>query len=367
MDKTVFDTQMTKALLSLAKEEGMIEEDGNKTDNYLVNFFGRSPPDWVRTSVLEQVILSPSIYSCTKMPLEGLYGELLSEEVLSVVDPVETPAVEFETFPSEIIEGMLVSRGEIIPRSEFQPRLSAAFEALKESEEYEKITGKETPDLLELQITELLESDLGLRMKRSYTSDEYNAAKIRQEKFNNSMPIFQALEEYIQVVSVAKREDANISTSFNASNDKILKTQGASAQQSGTDQVALYRIVATGLGKLHYRPTLRDSLALASQPETISLRNMLPVWLNEIAAGNHDEVAYVQKEIIEAKNALSKLSTVETVGTITTWLAVPIAAVEIMAALPPVLGIGASLIGKGASATSINIQNHYKWAMFGNT
>jgi hypothetical protein len=64
--------------------------------------------------------------------------------------------------------------------------------------------------------------------------------------------------------------------------------------------------------------------------------------------------------------AISRLSGVKTIGTITTWLGAPVAVVEVLLGLPPVLGFSVSVVGKLSSAKTMAITRKYKWAMYGN-
>jgi hypothetical protein len=134
-----------------------------------------------------------------------------------------------------------------------------------------------------------------------------------------------------------------------------------------SDQFALFRIVANGLGKLTYRSTLRESIQLASDPATVALREHLAAWEHELGREDADAALKIQTEIKRATDALAKLQPAETVGTVTTWLSVPISTVEFIFGLPPILGCTVGLVEKGASATSKLLARKHRWAMYGNT
>lgn len=137
--------------------------------------------------------------------------------------------------------------------------------------------------------------------------------------------------------------------------------------RSNDNEIHIFRLVANKLGKATFRPSLKESLKLSWEPATIALRNQMQIWLNELTKGNLDEVDKIQKEINKATNALSKFKGVKTVGTITTWVGVPVAITEMILNLPPVLGISVSSVGKITSAIEGHVTKKYKWAMYGNT
>ena len=126
-------------------------------------------------------------------------------------------------------------------------------------------------------------------------------------------------------------------------------------------------IVAHDLGKLSFRPTLRESLALARDPATVALREQLPAWLHELAQGNIGRAELVQRDIKQAQRALRIASIGGGISNLTTWIGIPMIAVDSLLGLPSGVGITVTVIGTGGVATAAKLNHKYRWATFGNT
>lgn len=85
----------------------------------------------------------------------------------------------------------------------------------------------------------------------------------------------------------------------------------------------------------------------------------------ELPGGDEAKLKAIQKDIKQAKKAMNKLSGTITLGTITTWISVPVAVAELILALPPVLGISIGVLGKITSAKEMRTKHKYKWFMYG--
>ena len=134
-----------------------------------------------------------------------------------------------------------------------------------------------------------------------------------------------------------------------------------------SDALVLFRVAATELGRTTYRGTITGCLELANDPATVALREQIATWQLSLAAGDESGLRAAQIEIKRATTALSRLSGVRTVGTITTWLSVPAALTELLLGLPPVLGISVGVVGKIASAREMAVSRKYKWASYGSS
>jgi len=75
----------------------------------------------------------------------------------------------------------------------------------------------------------------------------------------------------------------------------------------------------------------------------------------------------LQAEISQASTALENLSGVRTLGKITTWLALPVAAVELLFELLPIVGTTVSLAGFLGWRKDDQVSKNYHWASDGGT
>ena len=94
-------------------------------------------------------------------------------------------------------------------------------------------------------------------------------------------------------------------------------------------------------------------------PATQALRAQLPLWLKEVASGEFDAAEVVQRDIRKATAALATLATDRAVGTVATWLAVPVGLVETLLHVPPTLGLTVGIVGSVASAVALGAARKY--------
>jgi hypothetical protein len=329
-----------------------------------------TPIDYrVRQQLLEQLVLTPTIAfnRCDELVWAALTGELLDKgHIINVNDPKPEIFPQAEQISFEIIAGLVRAAGEDIHPSRFRQIADAAIAARTEEDEYVARSGKEPPSLIKKGITDVL-NQIGLEIPGHYTEEEYEAQCRRNEKYRAFAPIGAALDEYLSVAQSATRHNMVLKTpQFSDAGQTQLVNPNFVAGAS-SNELILFRVVASQLGKTTFRPTIRGCLALSRDPATVALREQLELWKKMLPEGGEDQLKVVQREIGQAQKAISRLSGVETVGTIATWLSVPVATTELMLALAPVLGISVGVAGKVSSATVTAVTRKYEWAMFGNT
>lgn len=361
----VIDRHSSEAFMAMAHSEGLLNTS-KETDGVFERLC-RIPVDYrIRQQLLEQLVLTPTLAftNCADLLWEALDGELKTEgNIINLDDPKVELSPQAQTLSLDIIAGLVRAAGHDIPISEFGPRADAVKAALDEEEEYVRQSGKKAPSLFSKQLIDIL--DLG--NPHEYTDEEYEAQRKRNDKYKAFAPIGRAVEEYLAVAQLAAKHDMLIKTPQfpEAGQAQIINPNFVS--DAASDELVLFRIVATRLGKITFRPTIKGSLELARDPATIALREQLQLWQTELPSGDEAQLKAIQKEINKANTAISRLSGVETIGTITTWLSVPVAFVELLMSLPPVLGISVGAVGKVSSASALAITRKYKWAMFGNS
>jgi hypothetical protein len=363
----IIDRHSRETFMAMAHSEGLLNTS-KMTDGVFERICTRPVDNRIRQQLLEQLVLTPTLAfnRCSDYLWEALNGKLKAEgNIINIDDPKDEPLPEVQTLSMDIIAGLVSAAGHDIPISEFRPRAKAVEAAFEEEMEYVRQSGNEAPSLFEKWINDSLnESDCNIPGK--YTEEEYETQRKRNEKYEEFAPIAEAINEYISVAQLAAKHDMLIKTPqfSEAGQTQIINPNFVA--DSASDELVLFRIAATKLGKTTFRPTIIGSLELARDPATVALREQLQLWRTELPSGDSAQLKAIQKEINKANAAMSRLSGAETVGTITTWLSVPVAAVEFLMSLPPVLGISIGVVGKVSSASAMAITRKYKWAMFGN-
>ena len=207
----------------------------------------------------------------------------------------------------------------------------------------------------------------GHKLQSNYTPDELDSQRRRNEIYGQYSPFFEAMREYAGLAKVARRFGLLVRTPIYAASvpgPTLTPSFDASAIDA---EVAIFRIVAYQLGRTTFRPSLKGSLELANESATASLREMMPYWYTRLAEGDEAELRRLQNEINEASTALNSLSGVRTLGKITTWLALPISAIEMLANLPPILSTSVSLAGFLSWRKDDLVSRKYHWASYGGT
>jgi hypothetical protein len=357
----VVDKFTQESLMAMAAEEDLLLST-KETDGVYERIIGAQVNPVIKQQLLEQIVLTPQIAfnNCPQFLWESLDGPLIDKNNLANLDD-EYDNDNLEKVTYDILSGMLIGAGHQISVAEIQRRYNAVQKALQEQEEYTKKTGKEPPSEIRRIILESCD------VEDEYDPEEYKAQRLRNEVFSSFRPILHAFEEFQRVSHVASKYGyvLRIPIVPQGHTDSFLNPDSKSHMKS--NDFVLFRIVADGLGKLTYRPTLRESIKLANDPATIALRECLSVWQKELLNTDVDAVIKIQSEIKKATKALSKLNTINNVGTITTWLSAPVSLFEFFLGLPPILGVSVGLAGKGTSAISTFTKTKYRWAMYANT
>lgn len=366
--KVVIDSVLTDTLLALAVQEGLLEEDDQKTDMYLRRYERYPLNARLKEVVLEQVVLTPQIITTKHMPLEHFSGELVERGGIINVDPPEDNLFEFGSFSKPIIDAMLRSRNHIIPEEDFVRKVNKANEAFKEQAAYTKRTGKEPPNLAARELRDFLSRTMGFSFEEDeYTSDEYAEQEIRKRAIEEARPILECTREYLEIITVASKENALIRIPLASYPVEHSVEPLFTIESKENQDIALFRVVATELGKLTFRATLEESLRLADQSNTEALREQLAKWKQSLQRGEIDNLGTIQKEVKEATSELAKLSSTKNVGKITVLLSLPVSALEMLTGLPPALGLTLNLIGLASQQRRDETESALKWAMFGNT
>jgi hypothetical protein len=131
---------------------------------------------------------------------------------------------------------------------------------------------------------------------------------------------------------------------------------------------AILKVVTSELGRIPFKPTLKETLRLAHDPASVALRQQIAVWKSALETGNLPSVQSIRPEIESALNRLARLGVFKNACRIVTLLGVPAAAVGFW-----VDGISGAIPGFSASAAAAVFQEHvegvehtFRWAMFGN-
>lgn len=365
LTSAVIDRRSSEALLALAFKERLVWTT-EQTDGVFERMCQGTYDPLMQAQLLEQLVLTPKLSMCdfdsnVWRALDGPFKQHLAN--LDAPDADDAP---MQPLPIEMISGLA---GKEITEEAMHNLVTRVRMCVAEERHYEVASGKKAPDINQEQIKEIMGKFFarGGPFQRDYTAAELEAQRRRNAVYNEFSPFISAMHEYARLAKVADKFGLLVRTPILNSSVPGPSLTPFFDPSKVDAEVAIFRIVAHELGRTTYRPSLVGSLKLAKQSATQALREMLPLWYARLAEGDESELRRLQAEISQASKALENLSGVRTLGKITTWLALPVAAVEMLTAVLPVLSTTVSLAGFLGWRKDDQISKKYHWASYGGT
>lgn len=194
LKSVIIDKKSSHAILAMAANEKLVESI-RETDGIFESICKTNYDEEICEQLLEQVVLTPNIVvaSFPNVLKDAIAGFLKEEGYLSYVEKPKNLLSQVDTLSIDILEGLVKANGHDIPVEEFDSRFKAAAKALDEAEEFERRTGKKTPNLFKRDIIRVFNQS-NLNIPNEYTEEEYAAAERRQEVYNRVTPILNAVE-----------------------------------------------------------------------------------------------------------------------------------------------------------------------------
>ena len=366
LTSAIINKRSSDALLALAFKERLVWTT-EETDGVFERICQETYDQGMQTQLLEQLVLTPKLSLCDFDPnvWAALAGPFKEQHLANLDAPAEDEA-PLQPLPVEMISGLT---GNEITEDAMRDLVTRVRVCQAEEREFERAFGKKAPNLMQEQMAQIIGRVMtrGGEVPSNYSEAELEAQRRRNDVYRQFSPIISAMQEYARLAKLADNFGLLVRTPIlNSSVSGPALTPDFNPGRVDAE-VAIFRIVAHQLGRTTYRPSLAGSLELANESATQSLREMLPFWYTRLAEGDEQELRRLQKEINLASAALKGLSGVRTLGKITTWLALPVSAVEILLNLPPVLCTTVSLAGFLGWRKDDQVSRKYRWASYGGT
>lgn len=359
----LIDRNTSEALLAQAAKEKLVWTT-RETDGVFEKIVQADYNPLVVHQLRERLVLNPKLvlYGFPDFLWEALDGPLKDGGHIANIEKQEEDTLRLKEIPLDVLSGML---GRVVTEKELRATISNIQAAYTEQGQYEVTSGKPVPDVFQEDLSRVLRKARISECPSSYTKEEIEVQRARNAIFRTFNPFAKALEEYSHLASVAMRCKVLLGTPLLATETAAVLLNPTFQPQAHDSDVALFRIVCNELGRTTFRPTLKGTLELSREPTTKALRDMMQLWISGITVGNDSELARIRVEISLATTALQNLKGVQTAGRITTWIAIPIALVELVLALPPLMGVTASSIGVFALGKEQRLREQYLWASYG--
>lgn len=357
--QVVFDETLMDVFFAMAFQEGLLEADDMKTDGVFRRYRTMNPPDYLKRMVLEQTVLSPTILKMSGYPIDWLSGEIIEKDLIKDVAKVSDDELLVDKISTDIIIAMLEAKNIQITESDILQIVNEVNKALERSAEYEKRTGREALSGTRLGMRGLFGQVFEFD---DYSDEDMQFFEAQQAIYNKAQPIANVINEYERVQTTAQQHEAliRIPTTFTPNAPLISPIKPHEAEQ----EIAIVRIASTKLGRLTYKPTLRESLELAQHDTTVEFYRQLVRWKTTINEGNLDAVEVIHADVERASKELSKVAETDNANRIVTYASLPIALIELLP-IPSIMGFTTTITGFLSTAKNDATNKKYKWAMFG--
>lgn len=355
----VLDEPMARALLFAATREGLLDSDPTIGDGFVRNLMSHTPSEDLIDNAFEHLVLGGKVLVPFWLPRDWK-GELADRNVVVPVDPPgEQDLVGVPQMPTELILGMLASRGIRWSQDELEDRyqtFSVAYhkwEAVAEGKSFDNLEVRwALRDILKI-------------AEEEYTPEQVAKWRNLQNEYRERMrPVLNCLEAYQRVLTTAVQNSSLSALPVVPSNESKALTIGAEASTS--ERRTLLRITCRALRRVPIGNTLRETLHLAASPEAQALRVKLSEWTKRLREGQIESASIVLPEVERARAHLSTAKTLSRVGEYSTWIGVPVAIGGAFVTGPIGLGVGIAVSVAGALTLSGQkaVERSNRWAMF---
>lgn len=356
--KVVLNNAASSALLALAHREKLLTEC-SRADFCLTRVAERKYPAWLVAQALQQVVLFEQVYITKWLPWVGIHGDLVESGPFVPVENMAEPVGKIHSINASLIHGILKAQGFSPTPIEDPKILERTHSALQKIREWELQHGESSPDPLKIAILESLDPF-------RKTAPKYLEYKRIDAELDEFRPTAKALNEYLSVVATARERFAHVMTPMiEADNDFAVRP--ALLESDVNMPTALLKFTSSMLGVIPYGSSLADTLVLAKDPATIALRVKIQEWVDSLIVNSGASTEKIQKEIIKALSVLRAANVAAKVGTVTTYLGVPLALAGELSAFAAAMGWSCTIAGSMAQLASDTARKHYLWSSFGSS
>lgn len=365
----VLDKTQTNAFLAIAANEKLICENG-VTDGVFESRTQHMPSKRLAEMIFEQfavagaVYVDPHTYQC-------LDGELIEKGIIMPYTRCEHDLPGFFTFDIDTVQWMIAERGLDI-NYYTTDKIRAILTKWKETaQELFKLEDEYNLNYKAVKI----QKALGFKAKMDYSEIDINHFLELGNDVYNHNPILDVLIEYIALFNTAYHNDL-LSPVVNATNPDNASSSNPDVVipvKEGTEAIKILRFTSEKLNRIYTAATLRDNVKLVQTDAAKAYRNKVNEWMTAFSAQNYDNMQIIERDIVQAQNAMKSKRYIEKAGKICATIGV-IATLtsHIDPAWIPAAAVGAGTATVaeiatyfGAPAAFLNPEKRHLWASFG--
>lgn len=356
----VLDAVRTRALLFAAIKERLVDDDPVIGDGFVRHILDRPPHPQVLEEAFEQLVLGGRIYSPLWIPNEWEGGLFTDEVIVPIKTPItEEDLIPVSQYPAEALVGLLNET----PGDWTAERIAGVIEHFQECVLRWETEGK-GKKLGTLEFLGLLES-FGLKsVLPDYSNREHELWKAVNAARHAVQPILAAMKEYRTIISEA------IQLSALAAVPSVVSPGSGTVSgelRNTTLSQHILKVTCKQLGRTPIRPSLAETITLATSAEAAALREKMHVWTDALYKGEIKDLGDVIAEVRQAQQRLSDARRASDVSDFATWISFSSLFLSEFSALATGAGLVATVVGGISSATSKTLSAPYRWAMFGHS
>jgi hypothetical protein len=362
--------------MALALQEGLLVPSVGDSDGMVDQLRSVDVPDWLRRQISQQVILYPHVISTTRDDRCVFAGEVLEERILqfssaqSASNAENTIALDasdtLAMVAAEAMLGLLAAAG-----------VNMTVDNLVDAFSYIE---REDADLARdlqnvgIHVDSVIENQLSvvtqLLFRKNRTSEIEELLRRREELGRAASPLLAAFGELEDTIVRAQVEGIDSVFLPQRSPRSYGPQESPTMLQPDipleTSETALLRVVTERLGRLPYRPSLRDSITLARSSAAIDLRKLLHQWAAELPNGATSQLAAIEGEVRKAMRALAAAQEAAAGSRLITYIGGAATLLSPALHIPPEAGFSVVIVGLGCQLVADRLHKKYNWAAFGN-
>lgn len=356
MPETILDNSSIDGLLRIAGEEGLLEDRDDHGDKLLYSLNKRPLSEWHRQQILEQVVINSKLYSAREIPFDWLKGDFLDMNLIEQAGNVVENKDEIKQVAPEIIEGMLIARGQNSNLNKWLKLLKKGVTILDEIEKYER----DNPGIKVENPGDIIRGMIDDEFSKS---EQYRLASRMNKVIIDTIPIRSVLEELLKLSNIASVNQYQLRVPIYRPSANLINLH-SNKQIDGT-ATHIYRITSKELGFFPICTSLRDALTLKDNKTTIALREKIDAWVNSFENSSVDLTTSIQKEIQKAGDSLIKSNKMKKAGYVTGLISIPFSAIGIVNPFLGALGLTLTCLAVIFEKSGVNIERSVQWVGFG--
>jgi hypothetical protein len=338
----------------MAADEGLLRDGHDHGDKLLAGL--RPCPEWHRQQILEQVLLNSKLHTLWDIPFDWLEGEFLGHDILQYERTPGGPHDSADAVSPEILEGLLVARGEERPFDDWIPIIERSKEILIQIDAFELAHQGATFKPMEHKVRGMV--DPNYRDSEAYLlATRWNEAQV------SAQPLLSVVDEFLELSEAATTGTRFLKTPVYCMSANLIRLRADATVDSAATRV--YRLATEQLGVLPICNSLRQALELGRRPEVAALRSMLDEWLPSLDRDVADVTAKIQADIARASTHLVNGNRLLRVGQFLGYASIPASAAGIVHPLFNALGISMSCVAVVLERSGHAMRKHVDWLGFG--